>query len=72
MNFDRIRRGEAEVVEVDYYWRIATELSVIQNLSLMDIAISVLIIFSHYTAYFMVEYGTEIQTQVQLTRENDY
>jgi|TARA_B110000495_G_C23001250_1_gene590932 hypothetical protein len=43
-----------------------------QNLSLMDIAISVLIIFSRYTAYFMVEYGTEIQTQVQLTRENDY
>jgi len=57
---------------IDYYWRIATELSVIQNLSLMDIAISVLIIFSRYTAYFMVEYGTEIQTQVQLTRENDY
>ena len=57
---------------IDYYWRKSAELSVIQNLSLMDIAISVLIIFSHYTAYFMVEYGTEIQMQVQLTRENDY
>jgi len=43
-----------------------------QNLSLMDIAISVLTIFSCCTAYFMVEYGTEIQMQVQLTRENDY
>ena len=53
-------------------WKKATELSVMQNLSLMDIAISVLSIFGCYTAFIMVEHVTEIQTQVQSRRENDY
>ena len=50
----------------------ATELSVMQNLSLMDIAISVLTIFSCCTVFIIVEHVTEIQMQVQSGRGNDY
>ena len=54
------------------FWENANLLSVMQNLSLLDVAISILTIFSCYTAFVMVEHITEIQTHAQSRMDDDY
>ena len=54
------------------FWEKANVVSVMQNLSLLDVVISMLTIFSCYTTFVMVEHITEIQTHVQSRMQDDY